>query len=179
MRTALVITALGGALALPGSFVASAHAAPAPAAATPAAPNPLGTALALAPTQLDDLRGGFTTNEGLKVSFGIERATYINGNLVTTTSFNVADPSRPATAQPAAGGGERNTLSLVQNGPGNSFQAGPLDGASVGTVIQNTLNDQKIQNVTVINATVNSLQLLRNLNLQSSLRGAVIDSLRR
>ena len=46
-------------------------------------------------------------------------------------------------------------------------------------MIQNTLNDQKIQNVTVINATVNSLQLLRNLNLQSSLRGAVIDSLRR
>jgi hypothetical protein len=49
----------------------------------------------------------------------------------------------------------------------------------MGTVIQNTLNNQKIQNVTVINATVNSLEILKGINLQSSLRSAVIDSLRR
>ena len=46
-------------------------------------------------------------------------------------------------------------------------------------MVQNTLNDQKIQSITAINATVNSLQLVRAQNLQSTLRSAVIDSLRR
>jgi hypothetical protein len=49
----------------------------------------------------------------------------------------------------------------------------------MGTVIQNTLDGQKIQNITVINATANSLGLMRGMNLGASLRGAVIDSLRR
>jgi hypothetical protein len=56
---------------------------------------------------------------------------------------------------------------------------GPISPATLGTVVQNTLNDQKIQNVTSINATVNSLQLVKSQNFESSLRGAIIDSLRR
>ena len=62
---------------------------------------------------------------------------------------------------------------------GNSVATGSISPTSIGTVIQNTLDGQKIQNMTVINATVNSLGLLRSMNLGASLRGAVIDSLRR
>ncbi len=133
--------------------------------------------VAVAETSLDRVRGGFSVN-GLNISFGIERAVYINGSLVTSTSMNVTE-----LGQVAAGRGvttlDAGTIALIQNGSGNSVATGSLSPATIGTVIQNTLDGQKIQNVTVINATANSLGMFRSLNLQSSLRGAVIDSLRR
>ena len=138
-------------------------------------------AVALKAGDLDKVRGGFETNTGLKISFGIERAVYVNGALVTTTSLNVSDlgkVSGGAGAVSTAVAGSSN-LTLIQNGPGNTFISGPVSAATVGTVVQNTLNDQKIQSVTAINATVNSLQLVRAQNFQSTLRGVLIDSLRR
>ncbi|WP_340521433.1 flagellin [Cupriavidus necator] len=50
--------------------------------------------------KLDDMRGGFEM-PGLQVSFGIERAVYINGALVVATSINIPDVSR-ITADQAA-----------------------------------------------------------------------------
>ena len=68
----------------------------------------------------------------------------------------------------------------MPHSPGsNLVSAGAMSPGSIGTVVQNTIDGQKIQNLTMINATVNSLGVLRGINLQSSLRGAVIDSLRR
>lgn len=130
--------------------------------------------------ELDAMRGGFTADNGLKISFGIERAVYINGNLVTATSLNVAAAGGSAAAgTPAAAIANSGTLALIRNGAGNTLVSGTVPPGSMGTVIQNTLNDQKIQNLTVINATVNSLEILRGMNVQSALRSAVIDSLRR
>ena len=140
--------------------------------------SPLGgEVLAMSESSLDGVRGGFVA-DGLNVSFGIERAVYVNGILVTTTSLNVSDLGRVT-------GGRANTaidtasLGLIQSGAGNSVVPGVVSSSAIGTVVQNTLDGQKIQNVTVVNATVNSLGLLKGINLQSSLRGAVIDSLRR
>jgi hypothetical protein len=48
--------------------------------------------------RLDDMRGGFDVG-GLQVSFGIERAVYINGALVVATSINIPDVSRITTDQ--------------------------------------------------------------------------------
>lgn len=133
--------------------------------------------MAVAETSLDRVRGGFSV-DGLNISFGIERAVYVNGSLVTSTSMNVTE-----LGQVAAGRGvttlDPGTIALIQNGSGNSVATGSISPTTIGTVIQNTLDGQKIQNVTVINATANSLGVFRNLSLQSSLRGAVIDSLRR
>ncbi|SOZ37949.1 hypothetical protein [Cupriavidus neocaledonicus] len=50
--------------------------------------------------KLDDMRGGFEM-PGLQVSFGIERAVYINGDLVVATSINIPDVSRITAAQAA------------------------------------------------------------------------------
>jgi hypothetical protein len=50
--------------------------------------------------KLDDMRGGFET-DGLRVSFGIERAVYINGDLVVATSISIPDVGR-ITAHQAA-----------------------------------------------------------------------------
>src|SRR5205085_7014084 len=70
-------------------------------------PSPFGTAVALDESRLDRMRGGFVTDTGLQISFGIERAVYINGSLVTTTSLNVSDLGKVAGGQAAvaAGGG--------------------------------------------------------------------------
>lgn len=137
-----------------------------------------GEALAMDKARLDTMRGGFTTGEGLKLSFGIERAVYINGNLVTTTSLNVSDLGA-ATAGRAASATVNGSLALVQSGSGNTFLPGTVSSTAVGTVIQNTLDHQKIQHVTVVNATVNSMQVLRAMNLQHAVRTAITDSIRR
>jgi hypothetical protein len=136
--------------------------------------------VAMAESKLDHVRGGFDSN-GVQISFGIERAFYINGALVTTTSLNVSELSKMSAGQSpvASVSTAPGSLTLIQNGAGNSFVSGPISAANVGTVIQNTLDNQKIQSITSINASVNSLQLVRELNFQSSLRGVITDSLRR
>ena len=132
----------------------------------------IGGWLAVESHLLDDMRGGFDTPLNLTLSFGIERAVYLNGALVTTTSFNL----------PALGGIMRDdasgqatpvsSVALLQNGSGNTFVT-PTIAPLAATVIQNTLNNQTIQNLTTINASANSPQLLRNNFLQSLIRDSI------
>lgn len=134
---------------------------------------------------LDDVRGGFEmAGSDLKFYFGIERAVFINGELVAHTVLNLKDLQWTA-----GGGGSGATqqlpassaigaVNVIQNGGGNSFAA-QVNPNLAGTVIQNTLNDQKIQNVTTINAAVNSAQLMRSLSVQSAIQNGLVNSLRR
>lgn len=204
----------------------------------------------VASARLEALRGGFET-AGLQVSFGIERAVYINGNLVVQTSLVIPDVSRitseqagrlaaalqtaanagsvaanalggqagqgtstpgSASASSSASAGQPGTatstpgsataaapspapasgapampapaviatatgsvstnglLNLIQNGPGNSFNAGTLAGTPA-TVIQNSLNNQSIQSLLTIDAGVNTLQAFR-----AGVAGAALNS---
>lgn len=149
----------------------------------PDEPHPLGgRLLALAAHELDEIRGGFElADTNLKLSFGIERAVFINGELIASTVLNVKD------LQGAAGGSNLPTglpstssaaLNVIQNGSGNHFTAQLGSDQAAATVIQNTLNNQKIQNVTTINASVNSAQFLRSLSVQSAIRDGIVSSLR-
>ncbi|MFC4528120.1 hypothetical protein ISN76_13950 [Dyella halodurans] len=126
---------------------------------------------------LDDMRGGFDLGNGLVASFGIDRAVYVNGDLVTTTSFNIPDVSHITTTQAAAMNAALNSVSLTQVGPNNTFNPGSLSKTTAGTVIQNTLNNQNIQSITTINASVNSLNAFRQANFQSALQQAELQSL--
>lgn len=140
----------------------------------------LGSGLvALGSDQLDGVRGGFVTPEGMKISFGIERAVYLNGTLVTTTSLNIADLSKISGGSAQITGNGAGSLGLVQSGLGNVFAPGVISSTAAGTIIQNTLDNQKINTITRIDAVVNSTGILRAINLQSSMRAAVVDSLRR
>lgn len=132
---------------------------------------------------LDGIRGGFEVEgSGFKMSFGIERAVYINGALVATTVLNVKDMQRitggasPATiALPADAA---SVLSVVQNGIGNTV-ATQINPNVAGTIIQNTLDNQKIQNITTLNVSVNSLQALRANHIQSAIQSGIVGALRR
>lgn len=157
-----------------------------PAVQTPTLPpDPLeGRALALGDASLDEVRGGFDVpGSNLKYSFGIERAVFINGELIARTVLRLQDlgtvTGRGVPAQElTALNGAPATLDVIQRGEGNNFttQVGP---DMVGTVIQNTMDNQKIQHVTTINASVNSMQVLRAMSVQSAVQSGIVDSLRR
>ncbi|QNK02002.1 hypothetical protein [Dyella telluris] len=126
---------------------------------------------------LDETRGGFDVGNGLMASFGINRAVYVNGNLVTQTSFNVPDIARMTTTQASAMSSALNAMSITQIGPNNTFDPSSLGQTSAGAVIQNTLNNQNIQSVTTLNTSVNSLNAFRSANFQDALQQAQLQSL--
>jgi hypothetical protein len=148
------------------------------------AANVLGQQLAALDTAaLDEVRGGFELEgSSLKFSIGIERAVYINGNLVATNVLNLkelqssAGGTSVAAASPAAPAGAL----VVQNGPaGSNYVAPQVAQNPTATVIQNSLNDQKIQAVTTINASVNSLQTVRAMSVANAIQYGIVSSLRR
>jgi|UPI000685C18B hypothetical protein len=128
--------------------------------------------MAVSSQKLDEMRGGFDPGNGLLVSFGITRAVYINGSLVTQTTLDFGHVNNLSPVQAAQLSKQLSTLNLVQNGPGNTVQP-QQGGANYGTVIQNTLDNQRIVNQTVINATSNAAGMLRNFNIQSTVSDGV------
>ena len=139
--------------------------------------------VALDMDSLDEIRGGFELQgSGLKFSIGIERAVFINGNLVASTVLVPKDLQQAtgggsvASAQPV---GATGSLGIIQTGTGNNISTQQISPNLAGTVIQNTLNDQKIQSVTTINASVNSLQTLRTMSVHNAVQTGIISSLRR
>jgi hypothetical protein len=118
-------------------------------------------------------RGGFKFGSGLEVSLGIERLVSINGSVVARTSFEVADLGTLSAGQAEQARVALSAVKLIQNGNHNVYAPALSAQTLGGTVIQNSLNDQAIGSQTVISASVNSLELLKALNLQGTLREAV------
>jgi hypothetical protein len=128
--------------------------------------------------------GGFTTPGGLLVSFGISQATYVNGVLDSSNSFNLIQGGTGAnpTLQVASQTGN-NGLRVIQIGPQGSNSLQPSTTPTSGlpgsglTVIQNTLNHQVITNSTVINASLANMGMFRDLNLSAALSQQMISAL--
>lgn len=146
------------------------HVGPAGDAARPA----LVAAAGVNSATLETLRGGFETSSGLRITFGIERAVLINGVLQSRTELHFDDLARalgrtggPADALPAGA-----TASIVQNGLHNVVHTA-LPATSLATVVQNSLDNQQLQTMTTITATVNSAEMLRGIRMQQSLQDSV------
>jgi hypothetical protein len=127
--------------------------------------------------RLDAVRGGFDVGNGLLASFGIERAIYINGNLVTSNSVQVPDIGRMTADQATALAAATGTVNVIRNGAGNSVDTSAFNQVTAATVIQNSLDNQDIRSLTMINVGVNSQVAFRSLNLQQSLQAGLIGSL--
>jgi hypothetical protein len=121
----------------------------------------------LAPETLDGLRGGYQLPSGLLLSFGIERAAWVNGELVSYLRVDIPDIANitPAQAQELS---KIAQTQLVQVGEGNVFN-GIGNG---GLVIQNTLDGQDIRASTTLDVSVNTLGLFQALNAGDALRNA-------
>lgn len=125
---------------------------------------------------LAEARGGFEVGGGLVMSLGIERVVSINGDVTSSSAFNIADLSKLNAEQAGLAGTQLSSLNLLQNGAGNSFLA-TLPQTAGATVIQNSLNDQVLATRTIINTSVNSSELLKTINFQDSLRTALSNSI--
>jgi len=128
--------------------------------------------MSVADAQLDELRGGFDVGSGLMVSFGITRAVYINGELTTQTTLNLGQLDQITAVQAGALGAQLAALNIVQNGPGNTVES-QAGGLALGTIIQNSLNNQHIANMTVIDARTNSMEMIKGLNTLSTLNDSL------
>lgn len=115
-------------------------------------------------TQLAHMRGGFSVSRGanrLHLSLGIERLSFVNGELASVTQL---------------GAPKGTGLRLLQNGPGNRFDTSALKSLSsgtLGTAIQNSLDDQTIQNLNVFNVTVTSRRLAQSLAVGDAVRDSL------
>lgn len=136
-----------------------------PASITPAAPR----WYALSNQRLANLRGGYELPSGLLVSFGIERAAYVNGVLVTSASLTIPDVASMTSQQAAELAGLTGPL-VVQVGPGNTFDPGS---SMTGVVIQNTLDNQVISTFTTLSIGVGTLGLFQDLNSYTALQNAL------
>ncbi|HTJ94582.1 MAG TPA: hypothetical protein VL424_15935 [Pararobbsia sp.] len=135
------------------------------------------TEMKVSDARLDDMRGGFDVPNGLQVAFGIERAVFVNGQLVATTSFNIPNIGQMTIPQAQQLAQALNTTTVVQSGP-NNIAPTIIPGATAATIVQNTLNDQSIKALTTINAAVNTLAQFRAMNLQSTINSAVINAVK-
>lgn len=167
LRMSVVIGALG--------CSALVHAQSAPS--SPLTPHQvIGLGSPVPNTRLDTVRGGFDLGNGLEASFGIERAVYVDGELVSYTSVNIPDIAHITTQQAAALASALGTVN-VQIGPGNSFNPSSMGQIAGATVIQNTLNNQTIRNLTTLNVAVNTLNAFRDEGLQQALQSASVQAL--
>ncbi len=111
----------------------------------------------LSEEHLSQLRGGFVTSDGIEINVGIEKIALLNGVLQSWLAMDLSNVSRSSldvgNLLSQAGG-------VIQSGAGNSLSQDlkPLLDSGVLSVIQNTLDDQKIQSFTEINVDVNNIK---------------------
>jgi hypothetical protein len=122
---------------------------------------------------LERHRGGFTTPQGLNVSLGIERAISINGELVSRTTLQLANIDQLVLQSSQHSSATLSEVKLIQNGSDNMMLASFSSSALAGTIVQNTLSDQQIETRTVIDASANSVGLLKTINFQGNLSDAI------
>jgi hypothetical protein len=122
------------------------------------------------PGRLAQMRGGFQMPSGMMLSFGIERAVFVNGELTARIAVQIPDVARitPEQAQALA---DFNRGLVVQIGDGNRFDPAQVAG---GLVIQNTLDDQDIRTLTRIDVGVDTLGAYQSLNASGALADALI-----
>ena len=138
--------------------------------------NALGTTArwgnALSATALGTLRGGVDLG-GLTVSIGLTRTVTQTGQVISSTVVSVPDITLMTSDQARLLGSQLGTITTLT-------RAGLLPGLSAPiTVIQNALDNQNLSVSTVIDATVNSLSLLKSLGIHTAVQLGVINSTRR
>lgn len=128
-----------------------------------AASDPFAGIEVLSDRELDMIRGGYISHQGVEIYFGIEKATFIDGILQSTNVLSIPrlseflnrqDTLRPQTAA---------EMTVLQS--------------QLFELVQNNQDGKIIDHLTIINMTVTNRQMLRDLNLSSQLRNAVVRTL--
>lgn len=95
----------------------------------------VGFGMPISEQSLASIRGGFDLGDGLEVSFGIQRAVYVDGNLVTYLNVSIPDIAHITTQQATSLAEALGTID-VQVGSGNTFTPSAAQGGAA-SVAQN------------------------------------------
>jgi hypothetical protein len=95
----------------------------------------VGFGMPVSTQSLAAVRGGFNVGDGLEVSFGIQRAVYVDGNLVTYLNVSIPDIAH-ITAQQATSLAQALGTIDVQVGSGNTFNPSITTQAGTASVAQ-------------------------------------------
>jgi hypothetical protein len=115
---------------------------------------------ALPPSELAELRGGFTLPSGGRLAFAIEMVTNLNGSLVSRLAL--AGQNGTITLDERFGDDisvtPQGVVSLSQFGDGAVVSSGALAGfRGIGPTIQNGLNNAAIDQINRIDVTIGNL----------------------
>lgn len=116
-------------------------------------------------SELGAMRGGIDTSTGAMISFGIERAVFVDGILQAVTTLNLPQLNSMFN-HPLSDQMKMNLSTFVRNGIGNVSSLNDLQ-SSIPNVVQNSLDQKTIDTYTIINATVPSISSFRNMNISS------------
>lgn len=123
--------------------------------------------------ELDSMRGGLTSADGLEISFGVEQAVFIDGILQVVTNFTTL-PITSILQQQVDARDTNLTLTQRLNIMQSDFSTITVSadgmGSRLDTIIQNSGDQRVIDSFTLINASVSSLRLFRELNLLNTLQ---------
>ena len=128
--------------------------------------------------ELGQMRGGFAINTGssqVLLSLGFQQVTFINGILAAMTTLNLPQIN---SAAPIPLQQSFIPTQIVQNGPGNIYIPPSSLPSNVTTLIQNNLNNQIINHMNIINATISSKQLLNSMSIAATMRQVLSFSLK-
>ncbi len=105
--------------------------------------------------ELDQARGGLLLTDGVELSFGLTRIVSVNGEVASLTSLNTSLGSGDAASLAL----QRSASNIIQIGEQNAVAPSVVEAlqAGVGTVIQNSLDQQLIQTETVIDIVIKNI----------------------
>ncbi|MGB5408706.1 MAG: hypothetical protein WBN43_18195 [Thiogranum sp.] len=101
--------------------------------------------------ELETVRGGFLFSNGVQVDIGIQKAAFVNGVEQFRTQIDVSEGVQSRILNEAN--------SVLQVGAGNTLNGLEMPGGS--TFIQNTLDNQFLDNFTVVDVRIKNLDTLR------------------
>lgn len=122
---------------------------------------------AVSSEELDELRGGFLTDNGLRIGFAFESVVRVNGELQARTVLDMPSFAIGAGRSNRPASGATLSAQLPQNLSSN-----------LNTLVQNSLDNQVIQHSKILNIEISGIGALRGTGFRSRVNTQVIDTLR-
>lgn len=138
--------------------------------------DPLSEFMPLSQEEMAGLRGGFMTADGIEITIGYEQAAFINGILQTKLALDISQfDHRNAANLP----GNIQPIRIIQSGEGNLAPASPLSSPPAGylTLLQNSLDNQTLGNLTVLNINIKNLPDTQFGSLRNTINDQILNSL--
>lgn len=136
----------------------------------------------LPPDELDLLRGGYVTQGGPAMSFGIDQAVYVDGQLVSRQSLNIADIGKAvqeAVLQSHTAGTGLNQRIMVGDTLTNGVTGVARTLLPTTITVQNSADGRLIQTMTTLDVAAPSLSAFRASQLSRSIDQATLGAILR